>query len=121
MYMYRIFNDLFYGRSYSAGPGEVSIAFPLDEKATVVAGWLGRRAVGTHAKGPLSRRSLRTQSAVPSACFGRRFLRSFGIDRNRRAGARARVGRPKWLRILTITAGSSMAAAVTLRQSVEQL
>ena len=31
-------NDLFYGRSYIAGPGEMSIPFLLDEKPAVVAG-----------------------------------------------------------------------------------
>ena len=34
-------NDLFYERSHIAGPGEVSIAFPLDEKRDVVPGGSG--------------------------------------------------------------------------------
>src|SRR4029077_20108717 len=51
--------------------------------------------------------------AAPSACVGKLF--GYQIDRNRstrRAGERggARVGRPRWLRILRITGGSSMAA-----------
>src|SRR5262247_2255842 len=35
-------------------------------------------------------------------------FRSFGIDRLDELGSGARVGRPRWLRILTITGGSSM-------------
>ena len=45
---------------------------------------------------------------------GFRLLRSFGIDRLDAPAQRggARVGRPRWLRILTITGGSSMAAMI---------
>jgi len=40
-------NDLFYERSHIAGPGEVSIAFPLDEKPPVVpVGSAGERSRG---------------------------------------------------------------------------
>ena len=50
-----------------------------------------------------------SERAAPSACVGKRFrlLRLFGIDRL----ARSRWGagrRPRWLRILTITGGSSI-------------
>jgi hypothetical protein len=52
----------------------------------------------------------------PSACVGRRFSAPQIIwnRSTRRAGARggARVGRPRWLRILMITGGSSMAAMI---------
>src|SRR5262249_35089636 len=57
-----------------------------------------------------------SERAAPSACVGRR-LSAPQIVWNRstrRAGARGgpRVGRPRWLRIFTITGGSSMAAMV---------
>ena len=40
-------NDLFYGRSYSAGPGKMSIPFLVDEKPTVVpTGSAGERSGG---------------------------------------------------------------------------
>ena len=45
--MYRILNDLFYERSHIAAPGEVSIAFPLDEKRDVVPGGSGGERSGT--------------------------------------------------------------------------
>jgi hypothetical protein len=51
--------------------------------------------------------------AAPSACVGKRFSAAQIIwnRSTRRTGARggARVDRPRWLRILTITGGSSMA------------
>ena len=56
------------------------------------------------------------ERAAPSACVGKRFsTRQVVWNRStRRAGARggARVGRPRWLRILIITGGSSMAAMI---------
>ena len=57
-----------------------------------------------------------SERAAPSACVGKRFsTRQVVWNRSKRcAGARggARVGRPRWLRILTITGGSSMAAMI---------
>jgi hypothetical protein len=41
-------NDLFYNRRYIEGPGEVSIAFPLDEKRDVVPGGSGWGARKVH-------------------------------------------------------------------------
>src|SRR6188472_2331985 len=61
--------------------------FLLDEKPAVVPLRFGRRAVGRCARGTLWSRSLAH-------------------------GGGARVGRPRWLRILTITGGSSMAARI---------
>ena len=62
---------------------------------------------------PLARTSER---AAPSACPGKRFSGPQIVwnRSTRRAGARggARVGRPRWLRILSITGGSSMAAII---------
>ena len=52
-----------------------------------------------------------SERAAPSACAGRRFSAPQIVwnRSTRRAGARggARVGRPRWLRILMITGGSS--------------
>jgi hypothetical protein len=76
-------NDLFYGRSHIAGPGESSIALLLDEKPAVVpVGSRRERSGGT-------RRFLRAPMAMNSSerrrrralAGGFRLLRSFGIDR----------------------------------------
>src|SRR5262245_52985055 len=52
------------------------------------------------------------ERAAPSACVGKRFrfVQIVWNRSTRRAGERggARVGRPRWLRVLTITGGSSM-------------
>jgi hypothetical protein len=104
-------NDLFYGRSHIAGPGESSIALLLDEKPAVVpVGSRRERSGGT-------RRFLRAPMAMNSSERRRRlalassFRLSDYLDRStRRAGARA--GRPRCLRILMITGGSSMAAMI---------
>src|SRR5262249_3398582 len=73
-------------------------------------------SVGRGAIGSLSRRSrgVRARGAV-----GLRWQAVFGSQvvwnrSTRRAGARggARVGRPRWLRILSITGGSSIAAMI---------
>src|SRR5215472_13775077 len=85
--------------------------FVLDEKPTFVPLRLGPRAVGRCAKGAARSNSER---AAPSACVVKRFSAAHIVwnKSTRRADARggARVGRPQWLRILTITGGSSMAA-----------
>ena len=66
-------NDLFYGRSYSAGPGEVSIAFLLDEKPNVVpVGSAGERSGGARKVLYGAARS-NSGRAAPSACVGKRF------------------------------------------------
>jgi len=63
------------------------------------------------------RRAARSNSerAAAKDCVGNRFGSQIVWNRStRRAGARggARVGRPRWARILTITGGSSMAAMI---------
>src|SRR5262249_11972652 len=85
----RNLNHLFSGQSHSVGPGEMSIASLLNQNPNDAQVSLGSAAVGTLAKG---------SSWLALA----------------RAGARggARVGRPRCLRILTITDGSSMAAMI---------
>ena len=77
---------------------------------------LGRRAVRTGMKGSLGCRSPELRA---SGTVGLRWQAIFGCQivwnrSTRRAGARgrARVGRPRWLRILLITGGSSMAAMI---------
>ena len=59
---------------------------------------------------------LYSERATPSAGVGNRSSTRQAVwnKSNRCAGARggARVGRPRWLRILTITGGSSMAAMI---------
>src|SRR5215468_6302477 len=95
----RFLNDLFYGRSYIAGPREMSIPFLLDEKSTVVPVRLvGEQSAG---KRKLSYGDARSNSerAAPSACVGRR-LSAPQIVWNRstrRAGARGgpRVDKPR--------------------------
>src|SRR5215471_16830009 len=99
-------NNLFYELSHIAGPGELSIAFPLDEKRDVVPGGSGReRSGGTRNLLYLAARS-NSERAGPWACVGRRFSAPQMVwnRSTRRAGARsgARVGRPRSLRILTI-------------------
>ena len=109
-------NDLFYERSHSAGPGELSISFLLDEKPTVVPGGSAGERSGGARKVLYGAAPSHSERAAPSACVGKRFsTRQVVWNRsNRCAGARggARVDRPRWLRILTITGGSSMAAMI---------
>src|SRR5439155_7024919 len=90
--------------------------FVLDEKPTFVPGGsAGERSGGAR---KISCGVARSNSgrAAPSACVGKRFSAAQIIwnRSTRRAGARggARVGRPRWLRILTITGGSSIAAMI---------
>src|SRR5262245_36884043 len=68
----RFLNDLFCGRSYIAGPAELSIPFLLDEKPAVVPVRLtGEQAVGKRKVSYGDARS-NSEGAVPSACIGRR-------------------------------------------------
>ena len=94
----------------------MSIPFLLDEKSTVVpVGSAGERSGGAR-KVPYGAARSNSERAAPSACVGKRFSAPQIVwnRSTRRAGARggARVGRPRWLRILTITGGSSMAAMI---------
>ena len=90
--------------------------FVLDEKPDVVPGGSGREQSGgaRNLLYPAARSN--SERAAPSACVGRRFsVAQIVWDRSiRRAVARggARVDRPRWLRILTITGGSSIAAMI---------
>jgi hypothetical protein len=90
--------------------------FLVDEKPAFVPGGSAAEQSGGARK--ISYGVARSNSGreAPSACVGKRFsaVRLSGIDRLDAPahGAGARVGRPRWLRILTITGGSSMAAMI---------
>src|SRR5207244_7168219 len=87
-------------------------SFVLDEKPTFVPGGsAGERSGGAR---KISCGAARSNSgrAAPSACVGKRFSapQIVWTRSTRRAGERggARDGRPRWLRILIITGGSSI-------------
>ena len=90
----------------------MSIASLLDENTVCCTRGIGQRAVRMRAKGFYGGAHSKSERAAPSAWVGQRFSApQIGWNRStRRAGARggARVGRPKWVRILTITGGSSV-------------
>ena len=104
-------NDIFYDRSHIAGPGELSIPFLLDKNPTVVP--VGSAGEGSKCArtGSLWSCSLELRAA-PSACVGKRYSAPQIVwnKSTRRVGERggARDGRPRWVRILTITGGSSL-------------
>src|SRR5215475_13921425 len=91
-------------------------SFVLDEKSTVVPVRLAGEQSGGKRKVSYGDARSNSERAAPSACVGRR-LSAPQIVWNRstrRSGARGgpRVDRPRWLRILTITGGSSIAAMI---------
>ena len=94
----------------------MSIPFLLDEKPTVVPGGSAGERSGGARKVPYGAARSNSERAGPSACVGKRFSGPQIVwnRSTRRAGARggARVGRPRWLRILMITGGSSIAAMI---------
>src|SRR5215467_14928135 len=101
-------------RSYIAAPGKLSILFLVDVEPTVEPGGSGGERSGGAQEVPYGAARSNSERAAPSACVGKRFSAAHIVwnKSTRRADARggARVGRPQWLRILTITGGSSMAA-----------
>src|ERR687891_1959974 len=114
--MDRIFKRPFLWPERYRRPAELSIPFLLDEKSAVVPVRLAGEQSGGKRKVSYGDARSNSERAAPSACVGRR-LSAPQIVWNRstrRAGARGgpRVGRPRWLRILTITGGSSMAAMI---------
>src|SRR5262245_53887633 len=109
-------NDLFYGRGYIAAPAELSIPVLLDEKSTVVPVRLAGEQSGGKRKVSYGDARSNSERAAPSACVGRplsapQIVWNRSTRRARERGG-ARVGRPRWLRILTITGGSSIAAMI---------
>src|SRR5499425_664571 len=100
-------------RSYTAGPGGMSIPFLLDENPTVLPVGSPRERSGGARKVPYRAARSNSERAAAKDCVGNRFGSQVVWNRsNRCAGARGgpRVGRPRWVRILTITGGSSIAA-----------
>src|SRR5262247_2123761 len=108
--MDRIFKPPFYERRYIASAPSLSSTAELSKSCGLVGVLDGRVGGGAEIAGArgVGDRAGRSNSerAAPSACVGRRFSASQIVwnRSTRRAGARggARVGRPRWLRILTI-------------------
>src|SRR5215510_1371296 len=92
----------------------MSIVFLFDENPDVASAGSGGAAVGGARSVPDHAARSNSERAAASACVGRRLSapQIVWTRSTRRAGERggARVGRPRWLRILTITGGSSIAA-----------
>ena len=92
----------------------MSIVFLFDENPDVASAGSGGAAVGGARSVPDHAARSNSERAAPSARVGNRFSAPQIVwnKSNRCAGERggARVGRPRWARILTITGGSSMAA-----------
>ena len=90
----------------------MSIPFLLDKKPTVVPVDSAGEQSGGARSVPQGAARLNSEQAAPSACVSRRFSAPQIVwnRSTRRAGARggAPVGRPRWLRILMITGGSSI-------------
>ena len=109
-----ILNHLFFWPEQYRRTGEMSIVFLFDENPNVASAGSGGAAVGGARSVPDHAARSNSERAAPSACVGNRFSAPQIVwnRSNRRAGERggARVGRPRWLRILMITGGSSMAA-----------
>jgi hypothetical protein len=94
----------------------MSIVFLFDENPDVASAGSGGAAVGGARSVPDHAARSNSERAAPSARVGNRFSAPQIVwnKSNRCAGERggARVGRPRWARILTITGGSSMAAMI---------
>src|SRR5262245_6472392 len=112
--MDRIFKRPFLWPELYRSPGRVVNSCPvlLDEKSTLVPVRLAGEQSGGKRKVSYGDARSNSGRAAPSACVGRR-LSAPQIVWNRstrHASARGgpRVGRPRWLRILMITGGSSM-------------
>jgi len=94
----------------------MSIVFLVDENPNVASAGLGDAALGGARSVPDRAARSNSERAAPSAPVGNRFSAPQIVwnKSNRCAGERggARVGRPRWARILTITGGSSMAAMI---------
>src|SRR5215469_808853 len=113
LFMERILNHLFYERRYIASAPSLSSTAELSKSCGLVGVLDGRVGGGAEIAGArgAADRAGRSNSERAAACVGRRFSASQIVwnRSTRRAGARgvARVGRPRWLRILMITGGSS--------------
>ena len=107
-----ILNHLFFWPEQYRRTGGMSIVFLFDENPDVASAGSGGAAVGGARSVPDHAARSNSERAAPSARVGNRFSAPQIVwnKSNRRAGERggARVGRPRWARILTITGGSSM-------------
>ena len=107
-----ILNHLFFWPEQYRRTRELSIAFLFDENPDVASAGLGGAAVGGARSVPDHAARSNSERAAPSARVGNRFSAPQIVwnKSNRCAGERggARVGRPRWVRILMITGGSSM-------------
>jgi hypothetical protein len=103
--LYRRTREPSSARAFSENPGVASNG--SGDAAVGSARWARRRCARSN-----------SERAAPSARVGNRFSAPQIVwnKSNRCAGARggARVGRPSWLRILTITGGSSIAAMISI-------
>ena len=104
----------FSGPSNIAGPVGCQSSFCLMKTPMLLRPGSGGAAVGGARSVPDHAARSNSERAAPSARVGKRFSAPQIVwnKSNRCAGERggARVGRPRWARILTITGGSSMAA-----------
>ena len=111
-----ILNHLFFWPEQYRRTGGMSIVFLFDENPDVASAGSGGAAVGGARSVPDHAARSNSERAAPSARVGKRFSAPQIVwnKSNRCAGERggARVGRPRWLRILTITGGSSIAAMI---------
>src|SRR5262249_51311169 len=109
-----ILNHLFFWPEQYRRTGRMSIVFLFDENPDVASAGSGGAAVDGARSVPDHAARSNSKRAAPSARVGNRFSAPQIVwnKSNRCAGERngARVGRPRWARILTITGGSSMAA-----------
>src|SRR5262249_50382003 len=112
-----ILNPLFFWPEQYRRTGRMSIVFLFDENPDVASAGSGGAAVGGARSVPDHAARSNSERAAPSARVCNRFSAPQIVwnKSNRCAGerGRARVGRPRRARILTITGGSSMA---TLRR-----
>src|SRR5262249_15708495 len=112
MNTYRKFKQPFFLIGAISPARRVVNRLSVDENPNVALACLGGVVVGGARSVPDRAARSNSERAGPSACVGRRFSApQINWNRStRRAGARggARVDRPRWLRIVTITGGSSM-------------
>src|SRR5499433_3547350 len=111
-----ILNHLFFWPEQYRRTGRMSIVFLFDENPDVASAGSGGAGVGGARSVPDHAARSNSERAAPSARVGNRFSAPQIVwnKSNRCAGerGRARVGRPRRARILTITGGSSMAAMI---------
>src|SRR5215475_15288713 len=111
-----ILNHLFFWPEQYRRTGGMSIVFLFDENPDVASAGSGGAAVGGARSVPDHAARSNSERPAPSARVGNRFSAPQIVwnKSNRCAGerGRARVGRPRRARILTITGGSSISAMI---------